>query len=197
MASLKKLVNETCGNDLYFLSCTHHGLHEESALREFNPYLDLNELITFAAESWIKRDRQFNEFEKVVNNSNLYEIFSWTYKNGGMGLLNNRKNISSESLNLYKKNNPYNGEVLEERLRLVPVEYESKLRQELTKNVLTYCRNEDDYYAKKAKQKGDNSNLVILPFNRKYIKKTQMPDEFSRLIAAKIKNFPLDMHYDS
>jgi hypothetical protein len=197
MVGLIQLSNETCGNDLYFLSSAHHGINEERALEEFNPYLDLDEMITFAATSWIKRDREKSNFDNVIDNSNLYELFSWVYNKGGYGMLNKHKNISAETLKIYNKHNTAKGELLKERLGLIPLNIEEQLRKELKQPTFIYCRNEKDYYNQKNRLRGDNSRLEILPFKKVYTTKEEMPYEFSRLIAKEIRSFPTSMgiHY--
>lgn len=196
MASLKQLIADTCGHDRFMLSRAYFGLSETPVLREFNPYLDLDEILTFAAESWIKRDKEPDKYQEIVDQSSLYDIFRWTYSHGGYGLLKNRKSISDDNQKFYEKNNPYQGELLEQRLRLVPEEYESKLRSQLKSDAHTYARNEKHYQEIKASRGGNNYNLEIIPFNKVYTRREEMPQEYARLIHGIIKDYPVDMHND-
>jgi len=193
MKGLKKLIFDSCGGDLFLLSCAHHGMNETPTLNHVNPYVNLDDIIGFSAESFIKREKDFENYSARVLNSSLYEIFSYTLRIGGDGLVNNRRNITPESQELYKKMNPYHREDMKSLLNLVPMEFENSLRKELIKEVKTYCRNEDDYFKKK-EERGDNFGLEILPFKKKYISKLEMPDEFSRLIANYVKNYRVEMH---
>lgn len=201
--NLKKLIHETCGGDLSMIKMTYMGLSETPALREFNPYLDLEELITFAAASWIKREKIKPHYDAIVDESSLYQLFSWTFQNGGAGMLRNRKNLSTESEQYARDSfmNPYHGDLLEKRLRLVPEEYEVALREQLHEDTHTWTDTTYGYEHVKQLRDGNNYHLHILPYTANHRRSTPnirekkahtLSKELSKMISA----YPIDMHYE-
>lgn len=200
--SLKSLVKELGRDKRFYLQAAYGGLKEEPTLKDISTFLDIDELFGFAAESWIKRDKDLKEYERVVDNSSLYEIFSWTYQKGGHVFLHNdskgeirKKNeeynkklsIGKLNRNIFDNKSPHDGRNLKQRLDMIPYEHENDLRAELKNPTFVYCINDMEYFKEKGKRKGDNSRLRIIYNNKGWIK--DIPDALASKVSQMLEGY--------
>ena len=170
------------------LGCMHHGLYE-MPLKNFYPSLDLEELLVFVASSWRGRERNSDEFSNFVKDSNIYDIFKKVFKNG-YHWLNKNKMLAGESLNEYKKLNPFNVKYFRERLEIIDKSHFERLKENLMEIVNTYVF-PIQYDEIKKLRDGDNYKLEIMDFfKRAYPKKEIMIPGFASEIAKIISNYP-------
>jgi hypothetical protein len=156
------LLKNLCGSDLKLIRCIHHGLYE-SSLKEFYPVLDLQEILAFAGSSWVSRIKQDQKLNQLLEQkAGAYELFSHVY-HIGIPWLRGKNNLSPSQTQEYQKFNPFHGKKLEERLDRVDEVHVQELRERLSRPVNRYVT-ESQYYACKRRNRGNNINLVLLPF---------------------------------
>lgn len=182
----RQLVIDLCGGNQQLISSAHHGLHEAS-LRDFYPFLNLDEAIVFAASSWKSRDVDSSFRPFVRDTPDIYDIFNTVY---GMGFpwLNAHKRISDRLHARYAASNP-NGRNLRERLARVPQEAVQTLRERLLKKTRDYifaC----DYEFRKRVNGGDTSNLEIMTFQPSFPRKERVIPAYASEIARIISAYP-------
>lgn len=137
-----------------FLEHIHHGLYEYS-LKNLYPYLNLDETLAFASESWLMRSN--GKLRKdMISKSNIYSIFREIYSPDVFRKLNKNKSRPPEFKMEYKIHNPY-GRTLAKRLARAADEDISKLKRELEAKTNKYLY-ESDYYTRV----WDDSTIRIL-----------------------------------
>lgn len=92
----QQLLIELCGENQGLIGSLHHGLYEVS-LKDFYPYLDLDELVAFATSSWKSR-----ESRQEIGSGSVYDIFNQVFKIG-FPWLNKYKKISPDLREKHEK----------------------------------------------------------------------------------------------
>lgn len=197
------LILEVCGNNYSLLSSICFGL-KETPLKEFYPYLNLEEALVFAGASWGNRKEQPEFYKKIIENPNsikkqqltlfenieiinnqdiVYSIFNETFKEG-FRWLRNKNRISDEKLEKYNKMNPFYNIPLKERLNKVNDEDIETLKKKLlipTKNYIfekDYCGGTYD------------KNRVVMNFQPVYPSKANIRKNFALEIMRTLKEYP-------
>lgn len=187
----RQLLLELCGSNSDLLGSTHHGLYETPSLRNVYPFLDLDELVAFAASSWRSREKNPN-FKHHVEHDTLYDLFSHVYQIG-FAWLNKNRRISQYRQNLYEELNPFNGRDIKARLSSVQEQLDEKLRCELARPVHDYVF-ECQYQEMKALHGGDNSNIEIMEFQAVYPKRENIASAYAAEVSSMVRSFPTEYH---
>lgn len=135
----KEIIWNATGGNYNLLKQFHHGLYE-CPLKEVYPFLNLDELIVFASESWGSRNKgELNE--QFIQESDIYSIFNEFNQKGFKKL----KEIQSKSTKFkaeYIKYNPY-GRNLKQRLLNVPKKEIEMIKDKLKCKTKQYIAEED------------------------------------------------------
>jgi hypothetical protein len=146
-----------------FLSDLHHGLVETS-LAKFYPYLNLEEVVVFAAQSWRIREESLAYLVDFIKKNDAYGIFRFVYgSGGGMRRLNSLKEIDEKDKSLYALLNPFTGN-LQGRLTQATSGAIEELKAALQRPVQTYVSEARYYRMKQAPERRDTPNVVSLGF---------------------------------
>jgi hypothetical protein len=183
----ERLILELTGSNEGLVSAAYKGLRETS-LREFYPYLDLDEVIAFEAASWGKRHNEPDTFPVEIAVSDIYKIFNGIYKDG-MPWLNRYKNISEELKPLHRQANPFKGKNLRERLESVDLQAVENLKEMLQEEVKEYVF-EKDYHNAKMRQGGENYGIEIMRFQPFSSETGGIVINFAKEIAKILSYYP-------
>ena len=125
----RSLITDLIGGNPKLVKDTQHGLREIS-LNKIAPYLNLDEIIVFASQSYDQRKKNYHAFSEIIEDTDsFYEIFNYLNR-FGFPLLNQSKKISEKNDELYQQTNPF-GKDLEKRLGLVETETLQNLKKRL------------------------------------------------------------------
>jgi len=182
------LISDVCGKNHILTESLHHGLAELNALAEFYPWLNLDELVAFAASSWKARSKNDQNVLSVFGNHAVYDIFSSVFRIGFPWLYKYRR-ISEKKKQQYEKLNPFNNENLQVRLQQVDSVAIEQLRHQLQEPVSEYVF-ECQYEEAKKKRRGDNHRLVNMDFQLAYPRKGKIVPAYAKEIAKIISTFP-------
>ena len=165
----RSLITDLIGGNPKLVKDTQHGLKEIS-LNKIAPYLNLDEIIVFASQSYDQRKKNYHAFSEIIEDTDsFYEIFNYLNQLG-FPLLNQSKKISEKNDELYQQTNPF-GKNLEKRLGLV----KSETLQNLKKRLLLpakYHVFECNYRNEKLKRDCDSSKIILMD-HQKYSKPNQ------------------------
>jgi len=178
------LIMEICRNSQPLIECAHHGLAEVS-LRDFYPYLNLDEVIAFAAASFSYREKEPWIISNVVDND-IYDVFSRIFKKGFPWLNKNRR-ISDNKKAKYEKLNPFNGR-LRERLEKVGPEAIGKLKGLLSGRVNEWLF--PIQYCEEVRKRRSNTGLKNMNFQNVYPKRGRIVPAYALKIADIIGKYP-------
>lgn len=185
--STARIIEEVTGRNQGLISSLHHGLYE-TPLNGVYPYLDFNETVAFAANSWKSRNTSIKDMGQLVSQNDLYEIFSEVFRIG-MPWLNKYKAITLDSMQKYTALNPFEGKNLKERLAAVPSSAVEILKKRLCEDVNEYvfhCQ----YQQRKNIRGGDNYKLEIMNFQNVYPKSGKIVPAFASEIARIFSTYP-------
>ncbi|MCL6500549.1 MAG: hypothetical protein K6T16_00760 [Candidatus Pacearchaeota archaeon] len=179
----KELIIELSGNNQDFISCLHHGLAECPSLSGFYPWLNLDELIAFAASSWRSRERKSIDLGR-----DIYEIFKKEFQIG-FPWLNKNKRISRKNAPLYDNLNPHEPSTFKDRIYKVKLDIATRLFTELSEHPSEWVF-ECQYNDRKRLRGGDNYGLEIMGFQNVYPRKGKIIPNFAAEIARIISRYP-------
>jgi len=146
-----------------FLSDTHHGA-VESPLSKFYPFLNLDEVVAFEAQSWRIRGELPTLIEKYAESNDIYSVFNFVFgEGGGMKRLNATKKIDETDKLLYDSLNPFKGS-LRDRVEQAPSIAKEELRTALQRPVRRYKSESKVYAMHRDRSRPDVSNVVALTF---------------------------------
>jgi len=214
-----ELIFDLCGGDGYnpqYLDFVYRGLHElnssKDAIGRLYQYLNLDELLVFARDSWLTRARNSLDykidpkFELETKQKSIYEIVSDTFKedsfqhidgfyNGivkkGFGYFAKRKLVSEKNERKYQRLNPYEPKTLEARLNLFENEEPkacNEIKELLSKPVMEYVF-ECQYQNAKMARGGNNHAISIYRFQPVYPDKKVNSKNFANQIRKFISNY--------
>jgi len=182
----RSLITDLIGGNPKLVKDTQHGLREIS-LNKIAPYLNLDEIIVFASQSYDQRKKNYHAFSEIIEDTDsFYEIFNYLNR-FGFPLLNQSKKISEKNDELYQQTNPF-GKDLEKRLGLV----ETETLQNLKKRLLLpakYHIFECNYHNEKLKRRGDSSDIIIMDHQPVYPKKGKIIPSHIQDINKRIRNY--------
>lgn len=218
-----ELIFDLCGGDGHnsqYLDFVYRGLHElnskNGAIGRLYQYLNLDELLVFARDSWLMRARNSLEhkidpkFELETKQKSIYEILSDTFKedsfqhidgfyNGivktGFGYFAKRRLISEKNERKYQRFNPYQPETLEARLNLFESEEPkacNEIKELLSKPVMEYVF-ECQYQNAKMARCGSNQGISIYSFQPVYPNKEVNSKNFANQIRKYISSYPKEI----
>ncbi len=183
----KELIIEISGNNQDFISCIHHGLDECPSLSGFYPYLNLDELVAFAASSWRSRNRgELGEAELFGRDA--YHIFKDEFKIG-IPWLRKYKRISDKNRKLDEALNPHEQRTFRDRIYRVNPDIVARLFKELSEDTNEWLFN-CQYEGRKRMRGGDNYKLKIMAFQTAYPRKGRIIPNFAAEIARIISRYP-------
>ena len=153
----KEIIWNATGGNYNLLKHLHHGLHE-CPLNGVYPFLNLDELIVFASESWETRNKEELN-EQFIQESDIYSIFN-EFNQKGFKKLNGLQSKSTKFKAEYIKYNPY-GRNLKQRLLSV-CEEEIEITKDQLKGKTKQYIAEKEYY----RMKGLRQNMQEYTFMR-------------------------------
>ncbi len=200
----QQLLLERCGEDQGLLGSVHHGLHEAS-LYSLYPHLDLDEVLVFAAASWLLRkypgstmyfDPETSVYElfRRTFNTELYvdgaktsrhyqNVFQW---------LHSHKITTPELKVKSEKLNPFGGKDLRTRLERSDPEAVQKLRSQLQEDPNEYVF-ESQYHDVKRRRDGDDRKLVVMSFQPVFPKKDVIAPSYATEVVRILRNYPREI----
>ena len=212
-----KLIFDLCGgqgHNSQYLDFVYRGLHElnsaSNSIGKLYQYLNLDELLVFARDSWLTRARNSLDyksdptFELETKQKSIYEIVSNTFKedsfqyidgfyNGmvkkGFGYFAKRRLISEKNEQKYQKLNPYEPKTLEDRLNLFEKEDPkscNEIKELLSKPVMKYVF--ECQYQQLARN-GNNHGISIYNFQPVYPNKKVNAENFANQIRKFISKY--------
>ena len=144
----KDIIWNATGGNYNLLKHVHHGLNE-CPLKEVYPFLNLDELIVFASESWPARNiKELNE--QFIQESDIYSIFD-EFNQKGFKRLKGLQSKSTQFKEEYIKYNPY-GRNLKQRLSNVCEEEIGIIKDQLKGKTKQYIAEEEYYHMKGLQQ---------------------------------------------
>jgi len=184
----KQLVIDVTGGNHGLIEEVHHGL-AETPLNDFYQWLNFDEAIAFAAETWKRRHLSGN-FGELAKKSDLYMLFSDVYRDA-MPRLNANKFISEKLRKKHNDMNPF-GRNLQERLEQVDDEAVEKLRESLQESTTEWVWH-GQYQGRKAWRGGDNYKLRVMEFMpTAYPRKGRIVPGYASEIARLVSDYPMD-----
>jgi hypothetical protein len=185
----RQYVTELTGGNQGLIESLHHGLAETPSLRAFYPFLNLNELVAFAASSWKSRDLKSADFAGIVEKTgDAYQIFNEVFKTAFPWLRQN-KIISPELTHLDIALNPFNGKKLAERLDSVPAGVVPAFLNELSAETNKWVF-ECQYDNAKRAQNGSNLGIRIMKFQNVYPKSGRIVPAYVTAVARILYGYP-------
>lgn len=197
----QQLLLERCGEDQGLLGSIHHGLYEASLSRLY-PHLDLDEVLAFAAASWLLRNYPgstmyldpelgvYELFRKTFNTElyvdgvrtsrNYQNVFQW---------LHSYRNMPSELKSKHEKHNPFGGKNLRARLERSNPEAVQKLRFQLQEDPNKYIF-EGQHDDEKRRRDGDGHKLVVMAFQPVFPKRGVIVPAYAAEVVRTLKSYP-------
>ena len=178
----KDIIWNATGGDYNLLKHVHHGLYE-CPLKEVYSFLNLNELIVFASESWEARNRgELNE--QFIQESDIYLIFN-EFNQKGFKRLNGLQSKSIKLKAEYIKYNPH-GKNLKQRLSNVCKTEIEKMKNQLKGKTKQYLA-EEEYY----RMRGLQQNMQDYIFMR-FLTSERNRNKSAKKYAAEISRMLRD-----
>ena len=196
-----------CGTEVSssLIESTHHGLYETASLRRVYPYLNLDELIAFAAASWEIRKTELDSFKAVLDQAeSAYDIFQYVYSRPICREFGKEKAEYADVFEWMKKNktpiparlkqrheqlNPFKEKDLSKRLAKVSGGTVEILARELQETVNEYAYRFE--YFGKLIERGDNK-LVLMTFQSDFPKITKIVPNFIKEVARMLSTYSRD-----
>lgn len=183
----EKYLFELCGGRQGLLQAMHHGLYE-TPLNNFYPFLDLEEMLVFAASSWKAREQDITSVRQLITFSHKPEIFCQTFEIGDSWLYK-WKNLSPESKTESEILNPFKRKNVVERLSQVREQDWMILTDRMSKMVNEYVFGYQ--YNKRFRQRGgDFHGLELMDFQSYYPSKKHNSPKFAKEIARILADYP-------
>ena len=214
-----ELIFDLCGGNGHnsqYLDFVYRGLHELSsstkAIDKLYQYLNLDELLVFARDSWLIRARNSldykidSDFKLETKQKSMYEILTSTFKEDsfqhidgfykgivkkGFGYFAKRRLISEKNERKYQKLNPYIPKTLEARMNLFEKEEPkacNEIKELLSKPVMEYVF-ECQYHLAKMARGGNNHGISIYGFQPVYPNKKVNSKNFANQIRKIISEY--------
>jgi len=209
-APLSRLLIDITHQNKDFLAATHHGLMETPSLQQIYPYINLTDLIGFAALSWKLREKKDTGFLHKAKFRALYELFQYISQ---VNLSDNFKGLpkstfyqwiktplkrgyrgihDKEKQRLYAILNPNSRKDLKLRLDLIEEETSVQLRGELLNPSKEYITQGQKEWLQ-SKQQYDPTKQTSMMFIPRFMKRRDSQkwcEEYAEEIVRIISSFP-------